>query len=42
MRVSELFSSARTGAYSLFTWIALILLAGLLASQAVSLWLNRG
>ena len=42
MRVSELFSSARTGAYSLFTWIALILLAGLLASQAVSLWLNWG
>ena len=42
MRVGELFSGARTGAYSLFTWIALILLAGLLASQAVSLWLNRG
>lgn len=42
MRLSNLFSDARTGAYSLFAWIALILLAGLLASQGVSLWLNWG
>ena len=42
MRVGELVSGARTGAYSLFTWIALILLAGLLAPQAVSLLLTRG
>jgi len=31
MRLSKLFSDARSGAYSLFAWIALILLAGLSA-----------
>lgn len=42
MRLNDLIPGARKGAHSLFARIAVILLAGLLASQAVSLWLNWG
>jgi len=42
MRLSNPLRSAWIGAHGLFARIALILLAGLAASQAVSFWLNSG
>ena len=42
MLLNGRFPGAGMSAYSLFARIALILLAGLLASQVVSLWLNWG